>query len=372
MSTDPEQPPASILVVDDTAANLQLLTSMLKRRGYRVRPVTSGEMALRAIETLAPDLILLDITMPGMNGYEVCRRLKADERWRDIPVVFLSALTDTEDKIKAFQAGGIDYVGKPFQFEEVDARVRTHLELRRQRLELERSYARLTELERLRDSLTHMIAHDMRSPLFALQGSISLLRNAIQPDDADSLNLVDTALLCAERLSEMIAQMLDISRMEAGKMELFWDRGDVARLARQVVGSLKPLFAERTVEVEAPPSVWIDCDIKLIRRVIANLIGNALKFTSVQGRITVTVATEDPMVRVSVRDDGFGIAPENQLLIFDKFGQVGPEAKVRGFGLGLAFSKMAVEAHGGQIGVESAVGQGSTFWFLLPATRRPT
>ena len=134
----------NVIVVDDTPANLQLLTGMLKERGYKVRPVPSGKLALQAAKNDPPDLILLDIMMPEMDGYEVCERLKADEKLREIPVIFISALNETMDKVKAFGVGGVDYVTKPFQFEEVDARVSTHLKLQRQRRELK-------ELQRVRE-----------------------------------------------------------------------------------------------------------------------------------------------------------------------------------------------------------------------------
>ena len=159
---------ASVLVVDDTIENLRLLSDLLGEQGYEVRAVTSGRQALQAVEHDPPDLILLDITMPEMDGYEVCRRLKATERSKDVPVIFLTALTDTADKVRAFDAGGVDYVTKPFQFEEVLARVKTHVALRRAQAALADSYTRLRALEQLRDDLVHMIVHDMRSPLTAL------------------------------------------------------------------------------------------------------------------------------------------------------------------------------------------------------------
>src|SRR3989339_730306 len=167
-----QQKSPDILVVDDTPANLQLLTGMLKERGYRVRPVPSGKLAIQAARSQTPDLILLDVNMPEMNGYEVCEQFKADAALREIPVLFISALGETMDKMKAFAVGGVDYVTKPFQFEEVDARVQTHLKLRRLQIEQERqnrqlreSYDQLKKLEELQDNLTHMIIHDMRSPL---------------------------------------------------------------------------------------------------------------------------------------------------------------------------------------------------------------
>ncbi len=140
------EPKADILIVDDTLANLRLLGRMLAKQGYRPRPVPSGALALQAVEAEPPDLILLDINMPGMNGYEVCAKLKADSRFRDIPVIFISALGETEDKLRAFSAGGVDYVSKPFHFEEVEARITTHLNLRALRKELERHNRHLSEL----------------------------------------------------------------------------------------------------------------------------------------------------------------------------------------------------------------------------------
>lgn len=361
-----ETVPANILAVDDTAANLQLLTSMLKDHGYRVRPVTSGEQAFRAIEAQIPDLILLDVTMPGMDGYEVCRRLKADERWRDIPVLFISALNDTEDKVRAFQAGGVDYVSKPFQFEEVDARVRTHLEFQRQKIQLRQNYAELKELETLRDSLTHMIAHDMRSPLMAMQLSLELLEDTVATSDPESQQLFANSRTSVAQLIELVSQMLDVSRMEAGKLELKRENTNLTTIAKEALTLLQPLVGKRPIITVMPEPVMVNADPDLIRRVIGNLLGNALKFTQANGEVRMTVRNDSTTVRVEIADTGCGIPPENLETVFEKFGQVSQRKKTLGSGLGLTFSKMAIEAHGGQIGVVSTVGQGSTFWFTLP------
>ncbi len=368
MSTGVGSAPATILVVDDTPANLRLLTTMLRDGGYKVRPVSGGEMALRAVEARAPDLVLLDVNMPGMDGYEVCRRLKADPRWADIPVLFISALTDTADKVRAFQAGGVDYVGKPFQFEEVDARVRTHLELRRKSLALAESLARLQEMEQMRDTLTHMIAHDMRSPLLALQISVQLLADAVIANDADAANLATMARRGAAQVVEMVSQMLDVSRLEAGKMELQRANTDIVELARESLATLRPLASSRVLELEAPDRLLAEFDRNLIRRVIGNLLANAIKFTDAAGHIRVEIRTVDGNARVAVVDDGPGIPPDQHEHIFEKFGQTTGGARKGGSGLGLTFCRMAVEAHGGMIGLESTPGQGSTFWFTLPRT----
>ncbi|HCE46044.1 MAG TPA: hypothetical protein DET40_21065 [Lentisphaeria bacterium] len=176
------EPFTDILIVDDTPANLLLLVKMLTDRGCKPRSFLSGELALQAARAEPPDLILLDVNMPEMSGYEVCEQLKADERLKNIPVIFISAMSETIDKIKAFAAGGVDYVTKPFQLEEVEARVRTHLELRRLQIQLEKqnrqlkdNYDHLGKLEELQDRLTHMLVHDMSLPLNGITGYLEKL-----------------------------------------------------------------------------------------------------------------------------------------------------------------------------------------------------
>ncbi len=358
--------PANLLLVDDTPANLQILASMLRERGYRIRPVTSGEQALKAVEAESPDLVLLDITMPGMDGYEVCRRLKADARWRDVPVLFISALNQAEDKVRAFQAGGVDYVSKPFQFEEVDARVRTHLALRQQQLSLQTSLARQQELERFRDRLTHMAAHDMRSPLLGIQLTFGLLREAA-PDDATS-HLLDGGLQACGKLVEMINQMLDFSRLKSGKLKLEFQRCDLANLCHEATSPLRPLLGTRRLTIHAPEPVVVQIDAGLIQRVIGNLVGNAIKFSpSTDGEITLRVTQDARGAQLAVTDNGPGIAPEHHALIFDEYSQLDGPARELGYGLGLAFVKMVVDAHGGRIALESVLGSGSTFTLTLPA-----
>jgi signal transduction histidine kinase len=360
---EPHQP--NVLVVDDTPANLQLLVGMLKEHGVKVRPVPSGELALRAVSASPPDLILLDISMPGMDGFEVIERLRADPASRDIPVLFISALSETTDKVRAFRAGGVDYVTKPFQFEEVMARVRTHLELRRQRTELQHSYERLRELERLREDLTNMIVHDMRSPLLGLQLTLGLL-DMMDSEEERSETLM-TARLAAAALAEMVNQVLDLSRLETGHLELHREPGDLAELAREAIATVRVLAGGRTLGIDPGPPVPAEVDRDLIRRVLSNLLGNALKFTGEEGRVVVRVMRDGPGILVEVEDDGAGIAEADQGRIFEKFVQADGPHRRRGSGLGLAFARLAVEAHGGSIGVRSRPGHGSTFWFRLPA-----
>ena len=223
--------PACVLVVDDTIENLRLLSNMLSEEGYDVRAVTNGPQALEAVERDPPDVILLDISMPEMDGYEVCRRLKARDRSKDVPVIFLTALTDTADKVRAFDAGGVDYVTKPFQLEEVLARVKTQVTLRQARVALARSYRRLHSLEQLRDNLVHMVVHDMRSPLLALLVNLRVLKRPGSALNDESRATLEDAIQSAETLNRMANNLLDVSRLEDDKMPLqraVWDLTQMA------------------------------------------------------------------------------------------------------------------------------------------------
>jgi signal transduction histidine kinase len=344
----------NILIVDDKPANVLLLVKMLKERGYNPRPVLSGKLALQAAQTEPPDLILLDIMMPEMNGYEVCEHLKADATLKDIPVIFISALDGTIDKVKAFRVGGVDYVTKPFQFEEVYARIQTHLELRR--------------LEKLRDEFTHMVIHDLGNPLLVIFSFLDILEfNERQNLSANAQRFITLARLSAEELHNMITSILDVSKMGAGEMKLKCEPCDLAALIRVVLDSNHPFPGNRTVILDAPETpLTVMADVSLLRRVLQNLIGNALSYTQSGGGISIAVTTSPSDVRVAVTDKGPGIAPEYHKRIFEKFGQVEDQTNRVGTGLGLTFCKLTVEAHGGRIGVESEVGKGSTFWFTLP------
>ena len=362
----------NVLVVDDTSANLRLLSGMLKDEGYVVRPVPSGKLALRAAESSPPDLILLDINMPEMDGYQVCQRLKADDGLRDIPVIFISALSETMDKVKAFSVGGVDYITKPFQFEEVQARVQTHLALRQKERQLQESYDELRRLEEVRDSLVHMIVHDLRSPLTGMYGYLELF----QMLEAENLTENGTKYLqqiadSTDTLIEMVSSLLDVNKMESGEMQLNPESCDLRVLVGEVLEKLGGLKGGRELSLEPLDSpATLVCDPELVRRTVQNLVGNSLKFTPADGSVRVRVEPTGGKVRVSVIDTGPGIPPEYQAKIFEKFGQVElrEQRQKHSTGLGLAFCKLAVETHGGEIGVDSEVGKGSTFWFELPTS----
>lgn len=359
----------NIMVVDDDSKCLALLEAMLSGPDLRVRLFPRGRLALAAAQNEAPDLILLDVAMAEMDGYEVCRHLKAHPLLKEIPVLFISGKAEILDKVEAFAVGGVDYVTKPFEGPEVVARVRTHLELQRQRKLLRESYERLKELEQLRDSLTHMIVHDLRNPLMTINGNAYLLEHELGVTaSADARKYLGEMRTSLSRLADMVSSVLDVNRMEAGEMPLNRDAVDLVEL---VEAACKPFMAsvgDRQLRIERVfTSVQCFCDAELIQRVVSNLMTNALKYAPSRGEICITVSADASHVRVAFADTGPGIAKQDQKVIFEKYGQADSRRPRYSSGLGLAFCKLAVEAHGGQIGVESELGRGSRFWFSLPA-----
>lgn len=359
-------PPPVLMIVDDSPSICRFLESMLSKHGYRVRVFHGGRAALQAAAEQPPDLIMLDINMPEMTGYEVCAELKASAKLQDIPVIFISTLKETSDQVKAFAVGAVDYVRKPFRFEEIEARIRTHLELRRKERQLLENYERLRNLEKLRDDLTHMMVHDMRSPLSVILMTLEMVRERVPPQDAEGLRMLKSAHDCAATLREMITQLLDIHRLEAGQMPLVKTPCDLTRTAKEVLDSLAALVEKRQLLLISPEPVIAHCDAEMVRRVLGNLLGNALKFTAPDGKVKILITHEITAARVAITDNGPGIPPAHQQRIFEKFGQVEGGPRKCGTGLGLTFCKLAVEAHGGRIGVQSMVGKGSKFWLTLP------
>lgn len=362
---------AGIMIVDDTPANLQVLADMLRARHYSVRPVPSGRLALQAAALNPPDLVLLDIMMPEMDGYEVCRQLKSDPRTKEIPVIFISALGETLDKVQAFSMGGVDFITKPFQLDEVEARVRTHLTLREQQRELERKNAELTELDKLKNQLLGIAAHDLRSPISVIKIYAELMRESQLPVDERFRKYVEVIHTKCEFMLKMIGQVLDLSRIESGRLDLKPVAGDYAAFARERVEFFAELGRSRQVTVsltveEGLPPVAFDPD--RVEQVLGNLLSNGLKFSPAGGRLEVAISRSAGEVATRVTDQGPGIAVEEQRLLFQPFrkGSEQPVQGEKGTGLGLAIARRIVEGHGGAIRVESAPGRGASFVFTLP------
>lgn len=360
----------SILIVDDEPANLRLLFALLDEHGYVVRFATGGRTALASVRAEAPDLVLLDIDMPDLSGYDVCRQLKDDPATRDIPVLFVSAAQDADAKVRSFQVGGVDYVSKPFQVDEVLARIRHQLTIHRQRRQIEAQAARLRELDDAKSRFFAGVSHEFRTPLMLTRGLVQDVLDGVRgPVPAPARAELERALLHADRLEELIAQILDLSKLEVGAVRLERRMVDLTALARRLVDAFAPL-AERTgvaLRVDAPAApVVLPADAEALVKVVTNLLSNACRHTPRGGRVTLRLAGDDDAVRLSVEDTGCGIPADVLPRVFERFYHHDDGAARPGTGIGLALARELVELHGGTLGVESTVGRGSTFTARLP------
>jgi two-component system sensor histidine kinase/response regulator len=357
----------TVLVVDDEPRNVLLLQDLLESRNYTVWTAGDGEQGLALARDRVPDVVLLDVMMPRLNGFDVCRRLKSEQRSAMIPVLLVTALDARQDRLAGIDAGANDFITKPIDAADLILRVRNAIASKQLHDRVAAQLRQLQELEAARDTLTHMIVHDLRSPLTGLQGYLDLLRMVVD-GNAEALEYASEAQLIASRLTEMISQVLDVSRMESGQMPLSLKETDLAALLPAAVASLGPPPSGIAVAYEIPAAaVTIPCDPDLIGRVVVNLVGNAFKFTPREGRVRVGLISEADRVRITVTDNGPGIPPEFRSKVFEKFGQapLGQSSGTRSSGIGLTFCKLAVEAHGGKIGLEGAKGGGARFWVEL-------
>ncbi|MFA5099922.1 MAG: response regulator [Candidatus Omnitrophota bacterium] len=361
----PQDKKPKILCVDDEKLNLKLLKSILEPEGYEFRGAESGEIALTQVSQEFPDLILLDIMMPKMIGFEVLRKLRADKNTQLIPVVVITALRETEDRIKALESGCDDFISKPFDKAELLVRVKSLIRIKSLHDDLQ-------ELARLKDSLTSMVVHDLNNALMPLSMYLQMLQmDAAQNFNEEQKRDLEISSCVSGDLQRMIANLLDIAKMEESRMVLEYEDFSLADLAQEIVGqmSLAAGFRKRSFSLETdkdmPP---VSADKELIKRVIANLVSNALKHASENTVVVIRVhpGKDENSICVSVEDSGQGIPKEYFEKIFDKFAQIHDAKAKQCWGLGLTFCKMAVDAHGGKIWVESDLGKGSVFSFTLP------
>ncbi len=368
--------PGDILIVDDHPANLRLLSQILTDRGYNVRAVRSGAHALAAVQAAPPDLILLDILMPDMDGYEVCRRLKEDERTRDIPVLFISALGEIRDKVRAFTAGGADYVTKPFQAEEVLARVQTHLKLYRLTQQLRNTNAELSRyIEELQqrneelDAFSHTVAHDIKGPLAIIVGYAELLLQDHRSISEETLRECIKAIHSgANRLCNIVDELLLLASIR--KADVVPQPLDMRQIVDAACERLADVIRQYQAEIILPPqwpvalghAAWVE-------EVWANYISNGCKYGGRPPRLELGWDKPEGrgVVRFWVRDNGDGIPPELQERLFVPFTRL-DHLHIKGHGLGLSIVRRIVEKLNGQVGVESEgiPGQGSLFYFTLP------
>src|SRR3954465_7698773 len=373
--------PEVILVADDIPANVELLLDQLNSLGYDTVTAVDGPSAVATAFEKQPDLCILDVSMPAgdlgvdtrSTGFEVCRRIKRDPRTSRIPVIFSTALTDTGDRVRGFEAGGDDFLTKPHNRLVLGARVRSLLKLKAATDALEESLRKQKELEKVRDDLMKMIVHDLKSPLTSMIGAMEMLVDGdFGPLTGDQRRaLVDTESRAQDLLS-LIEDLLEVARLEESRLALHLEALRPASLLQEVSREweirVQQERARLVLEVH-DDAKSVDADQALIKRVFSNLIQNALTHSARAVTVTLGARAEGSGTLFTVADDGVGIPPEYHDIIFRKFEQVKTPhiPRVRSAGLGLAFCKLVVEAHGGRIWVKSGPErQGSAFHFWLP------
>jgi signal transduction histidine kinase len=350
---------AKICIVDDNAPAREAGAELLSTEPYDVVPLTSGLELLAQLNQIMPDVILLDVMMPEMNGFEVCRRLKAEAAWQHIPVILVTALDSRADLVRGLEAGADEFLTKPVNGPELRARVHSMLRIKRQ-------YDRLQEMLELRQNLANMIVHDMRTPLTTAQLKVDLMLHigSLSPEDHAGLKTVLDQL---RRLNAFMNEILLVAKMEQGRLLLNRSAQSLNTLVLETVQSFEIMAQSRKVDLipELPPeSPVVSLDAGLFGRVLDNLISNALKFSPQGGTVTLRVKPESGSggVCLQVLDEGPGVPETHRESIFNMYEIV--KLKAAGAmqtGLGLAFCKMVVDAHGGKIFVEPNSPVGSIF-----------
>jgi signal transduction histidine kinase len=375
----PELAQVTVLVVDDSESNREILARRLKGQGYSVITAENGRIAMETVRKNDFDMVLLDVMMPEMDGFEVLKRLKSDEQFKHIPVVMISALSEMESVVRCIEMGADDYLPKPFDPTLLRARAVACVERKRAHdkeamfaEELQQSYARAQALERMRDDLTNMIVHDLRSPLTSVVSGLKTLEIDSELNNSQR-ELVDISLSGGSTLLGMINDLLDVNKMECGSLQLdlteIQPENLVSRARKQLSALADSKNLELTSEID-PELPLILVDSHKMLRTLVNLLGNAIKFTSPGGIVRIRVARDmdGESLLFSISDSGEGIPADEFERIFEKFGQI--ESRKAGHtystGLGLTLCKMVVEAHGGRIWVESEMDSGSTFYFTVP------
>jgi len=390
--TPPDPQPATVLVVDDDPRAVEVVTYILEAEGFRLLAAEDGEAALAIVADSSPDVILLDVKMPGLDGFEVCRRLKADPATVFVPVVLLTSLKSTHDRITGAAAGADDFLSKPFDNVELATRVKSLVRVKRlhdqiqdynreletrvaeRTAELQRALEQLQELDQLKSEFIANVSHELRTPLLHVKGYLDLIvdgaMGALSSDQRKGLGVVQEAVRQLERVVQDVVDFRD-----ASQRGLNFEPVVMAETARAALEMVAPFAARRSVKVALnfPAGLpRVRGDRAALTRVLHHLLDNAVKFSPPGEEALVTGEARPGFVRVAVLDHGAGIPPEKLDHIFDIFYQADGSTTRRagGLGLGLALVKVLLDAHAAQIRAESEVGRGSMFYFDLPAADR--
>ena len=361
-----------LLVVDDVQTNVLLLKALLGKEGYGILVANNGQEALEVIRNENPDLILLDVMMPGMDGFEVAERLKSEEFRCEIPIIFLTALDDTQSIVNGFKLGVGDFISKPFRKEELMVRIKHQLSLVAARRIIEEKNEELRKTIAGRDKMYSVIAHDLRSPMASMKMLLNTIMMSVEKDkiDPDIFDMLEMSNKTSEEVFSLLDNLLKWTKSQLGKLTVIPQKLDISGLADGVVEVMNSVAEVKHIKLIRTDheSFFVYVDIEMIKSILRNLISNAVKFSNPDSEIKVGIKAEDGKVIVSVTDSGKGIKKEDQRKLlkdsthFTTYGTNSEE----GSGLGLLLCRDFARKNGGELWFESEENLGSVFSFSLP------
>lgn len=362
----------TVLIVDDNSNNVKIIAITLRELNYKLVIATSGQSAIDMVDKTRPDLVLLDIMMPGMDGYETCEIIKSKKENENLPIIFLTALNDKSNIIRGFEVGGVDYITKPFNKEELISRVKTHLELKFTQDELQKTSDYLYNLNSLKDKMFSVIGHDLRSPLGSVKMTLEYLSETVTETTGEELKItVDLLLKTTDEVFSLLENLLGWAKSQSGNIALNKEPIDLVDLVYKIYllnkGNLK--YKNISFNMEIEPGSVIFADLNTITSVFRNLLSNAIKFTPEGGVITIKSKLIANLVEIEFRDTGVGIPEENIPKLFDSNQHLTTYGTNResGSGLGLNLCNDFALKNDGSLRVASVVGQGTSFFLTLPS-----
>lgn len=381
METSSNPPPPSlrgrrILIVDDDRLNIRILSGILKSEGYTLAEATNGERALEVLADFKPNLVLLDVMMPGIDGFETCRRIRSTYGEQSPPVIFITAKTDADDVVEGLGLGAVDYLPKPFKPKEVQARIRTHLQNQLLSEQKQLLLEQLSKANAAKNRFLGMAAHDLRNPLASIRALAEFLHEgAVGPLTPDQADLVKTIHEASQSMLTMVNELLDVATIESGVLKLNLEPTDLGRIAAECVAMINIEAARKGTQVklhglDSPATLRIDA--ARIKQVVDNLVSNAVKFSPPGSTIDAFVASDAAAGTCSffVRDQGPGIPDDERDKLFKDFSRLSikPTGGEKSTGLGLAICRKIIDAHHGTIAAENLPAGGCEFRFILPSS----
>jgi signal transduction histidine kinase len=347
---------------------------MLNEAGFDSIPATSGIEALKLAESEVPDLILLDIQMPELDGFEVCERLKKIPTLKDIPVIFLTARKETDDIVRGLEIGAVDYVTKPFKRGELLTRVRTHLQLKHSSDTILKQNKRLHELNEEKNDFLGIVSHDLKNPINGIIGLGRILLDYPEDiDDAERAHIIEEVIASANRMQRLVSDLLNVARLEQGKLAISRTDVDLLSVIEMVAKTYQRSAANKniTLSIEKNGSMFAAyADIDICMQIFENLVSNAIKYSPFDTTITLRTIHNNETIRIEIQDEGPGISEEDQQKLFLKFSKLSaqPTGGEDSTGLGLAIVKRFVDYLEGNVWCDSTLGQGTTFIVELPTS----